>query len=65
MSPLHFAAFHGYVDRINSLVAQNADIHALDEFVRTPLHFAALTSNPKYYFIKFQLFHWLFLVGPY
>lgn len=49
-TPLHFAAEHGNLSLVNSLLIQpNVDVNALDIHNQTPLHFAykSLEKNPQ------------------
>lgn len=40
-TPLHWAARHGHLEVVETLIANGADVNAVDVFGRTPLHLAA------------------------
>uniref|UniRef100_A0A2S2Q1I3 Ankyrin repeat domain-containing protein 27 n=1 Tax=Sipha flava TaxID=143950 RepID=A0A2S2Q1I3_9HEMI len=45
LTPLHIAAFYGYPLIIELLLEYGSDINALDNFSRTPAHYAALRGQ--------------------
>lgn len=45
LTPLHVAAFYGYPLIIELLLESGSDINALDNYVRTPAHYAALRGQ--------------------
>lgn len=45
LTPLHIAAFYGYPLIIELLLENGSDINALDNFSRTPAHYAALRGQ--------------------
>jgi ankyrin repeat protein len=46
LSPLHLAAFQGFLNPIRCLVELHASVGMKDRVARTPLHLAAFSLNP-------------------
>ena len=44
VTPLHFACYRGDVDMVRLLLEHQADVTALDDQNRTPLHMASTTG---------------------
>jgi ankyrin repeat protein len=45
MTPLHFAADRGHIEIVNILIANGADVNAVDEEGQTPLMIAEICDN--------------------
>jgi len=44
-TPLHVAAFHGYIDTVRQLLLQHAEVNARDDQQRTPGHWSAFKGH--------------------
>ena len=46
-SAIFYSAYYGNLETIELLAAADASLNLMDSRHRTPLHYAALTDNPK------------------